>query len=145
MEISSRGRYAVMAVCDLSQAASDRPVSLAEIAERLGISVSYLEQLFAQLRRSGLVRSVRGPGGGYFLSKRATEISVADVFDAVAPAARGRAADAPVDTAPLWSALGNVTRSFLSRVSIQQVSAGDLPRADVIVVPRDREPRMAAD
>jgi Rrf2 family iron-sulfur cluster assembly transcriptional regulator len=143
MEISSRGQYAVMAVCDLSRASDDRPVSLAEIADRLGISVSYLEQLFANLRRAGLVRSVRGPGGGYFLAKPAADVSIADVFDAVAvPRAVDQAA---AGTGPLWAAVGGMTRDYLGRVSIEQVSSGHVPRADVIVIPVDREARMAAD
>lgn len=144
MEINSRGKYAVMAVCDLSRAGDERPVSLAEIADRLGISVSYLEQLFASLRRAGLVRSVRGPGGGYFLAKPATDIAIADVFDAVA-VPRNANQDAPAGTGPLWSAVGAMTRDYLGRVSIEQVSSGHVPRADVFVIPIDREARMAAD
>ena len=69
MKLSTKGRYAVMAMVDLARHSSGRPVSLAEIAERQEISLSYLEQLFAKLRRGGLVNSVRGPGGGYLLAR----------------------------------------------------------------------------
>ena len=84
MRLSTKGRYAVMAMADLAQhEAANKPVSLADIAQRQEISLSYLEQLFAKLRRSGLVKSVRGPGGGYRLSRPATEIRVADIIVAV--------------------------------------------------------------
>lgn len=145
MEISSRGRYAVMAVCDLAAASDDRPVSLAEIAERLGISVSYLEQLFARLRKNGLVRSVRGPGGGYFLPRPSSDITVAEIFDAVAVAPAAPADDAPAGTGALWGTLGALTRNFLARITIEQVSTGHLPRADVMVIPTERQQRMAGD
>src|SRR5262249_13038324 len=84
MRLSTKGRYAVMAMADLAQhEASNRPVSLADIAQRQEISLSYLEQLFAKLRRGGLVKSVRGPGGGYRLSRPANEMRIADVIVAV--------------------------------------------------------------
>ncbi|MGH6973258.1 MAG: Rrf2 family transcriptional regulator, partial [Stellaceae bacterium] len=65
MRLSTKGRYAVMALVDIAKHAQDTPITLAEIAERQLISLSYLEQLFAKLRSAGLVKSVRGPGGGY--------------------------------------------------------------------------------
>ncbi len=68
MRLSTKGRYAVMAMVDLARHGNGMPISLAEIAERQEISLPYLEQLFAKLRRSGLVKSVRGPGGGYLLA-----------------------------------------------------------------------------
>src|ERR1700733_59858 len=84
MRLSTKGRYAVMAMADLAaHEQGARPVSLADVAQRQEISLSYLEQLFAKLRRGGLVRSVRGPGGGYRLSRPATEIRVADIIVAV--------------------------------------------------------------
>ena len=70
MRLSTKGRYAVMAMVDLAQHSKGEPVALAEIAERQEISLSYLEQLFAMLRKGGLVKSVRGPGGGYLLARR---------------------------------------------------------------------------
>ena len=90
MRLSTKGRYAVMAMADLAGNARDtvspgesRPVALADIAARQDISLSYLEQLFAKLRRGGLVTSVRGPGGGYRLSRPSDELRIADIILAV--------------------------------------------------------------
>ena len=83
MRLTTKGRYAVTAMLDLALHADAGPVSLADISERQGISISYLEQLFVKLRRAGLVDSVRGPGGGYRLAKAASEIRVIDVLAAV--------------------------------------------------------------
>ena len=88
MRLSTKGRYAVMAMADLAkngrgEGGESRAVSLAEIAARQEISLSYLEQLFARLRKSGLVRSVRGPGGGYRLAKDADQTVVAEIVLAV--------------------------------------------------------------
>jgi len=83
MKLTSKGRYAVTAMLDVAMHSSGGPVSLADISERQGISLSYLEQLFAKLRKNGLVSSVRGPGGGYRLSSDAHEISVGMVVHAV--------------------------------------------------------------
>lgn len=83
MKLTTKGRYAVMAMLDLACAAGDKPVSLADISVRQEISLSYLEQLFAKLRKRGLVRSVRGPGGGYVLATPAMRITVADIIRAV--------------------------------------------------------------
>ena len=83
MRLSTKGRYAVMAMADLARHSRERAVSLAEIATRQEISLSYLEQLFARLRRGGLVKSVRGPGGGYRLARDASETWIADIVLAV--------------------------------------------------------------
>ena len=83
MRLSTKGRYAVTAMADLAAQEGGKPVALAEIARRQEISLSYLEQLFAKLRRQNLVRSVRGPGGGYRLGRPARDIRVADVILAV--------------------------------------------------------------
>src|ERR1700720_4274288 len=83
MRLSTKGRYAVMAMVALAKHSAGNPVSLAEIAERQEISLSYLEQLFAKLRKGGLVRSVRGPGGGYLLAFAAGEAGISDVIRAV--------------------------------------------------------------
>ena len=84
MKLSTKGRYAVVALIDLARApGDDGQSSLAEIARRQDISLSYLEQLFVRLRRAGLVSSVRGPGGGYRLARPPAGISVADVLGAV--------------------------------------------------------------
>ena len=83
MKLSTKGRYAVMAMVDLARHAQAKPVSLSDIATRPEISLSYLEQLFARLRREGLVKSARGPGGGYRLAKTAEETKIADIIHAV--------------------------------------------------------------
>ena len=80
MKLSTKGRYAVMAMVDLARHSRERPVSLADIAERQEISLSYLEQLFARLRKAGLVKSVRGPGGGYLLARGVSGTRVADII-----------------------------------------------------------------
>ena len=85
MKLSTKGRYAVMAMADLAAASAGGPVTLAEIASRQSISLSYLEQLFAKLRRAEVVSSVRGPGGGYRLSREAVEIRISDIIIAVDP------------------------------------------------------------
>ena len=83
MRLTTKGRYAVTAMLDLAIRHDKGPISLAEISERQGISLSYLEQLFTKLRRCELVRSTRGPGGGYSLNRSSYEIAVSDVITAV--------------------------------------------------------------
>ncbi len=83
MKLTTKGRYAVTAILDLALHNGSGPITLADVAQRQDISLSYLEQLFARLRRRGLVSSVRGPGGGYMLSRGADEISIAEVITAV--------------------------------------------------------------
>ena len=83
MRLSTKGRYAVTAMLDLALHSGRGPVTLADISENQGISLSYLEQLFAALRGKGLVRGVRGPGGGYYLGRESDEISIADIICAV--------------------------------------------------------------
>ena len=83
MKLSTKGRYAMIALTDLAAQGPERLVSLAEIAERQDISLAYLEQLFVKLRRAGLVESVRGPGGGYRLARPASEIRVSEILGAV--------------------------------------------------------------
>lgn len=83
MKLTSKGRYAVTAMLDVALQANNKPVSLSEISGRQGISLSYLEQLFARLRRSGLVQSVRGPGGGYVLARDKKDIAISEIIHAV--------------------------------------------------------------
>jgi len=113
-----------------SQKDGSKPITLASIAERQFISLSYLEQLFRNLRENGLVRSVRGPGGGYFLNKDATEITVADIVRAVNEpmhatmcenAARGCHRGHRCDTHQLWRALEGYILCFMDAVTLQQI------------------------
>ncbi len=133
MRLSTKGRYAVMAMADLAKNGSDRAVSLAEIAARQEISLSYLEQLFARLRKGGLVKSVRGPGGGYRLAMTAGETVVADIVLAVdEPIRATRCAahgtprgcmtgGARCITHDLWEDLGAEIHRYLAGVSLADV------------------------
>ena len=132
MKLSTKGRYAVMALVDLASQSDGRPVALADIAERQEISLSYLEQLFAKLRRGGLVRSVRGPGGGYLLARAAGDTRVSDAILAVDEPIRAtrcksgssagcRANKSRCLTHDLWEELGNQIHQFLSSVSLADV------------------------
>lgn len=126
MRLTTKGRYAVTAMLDLALNASSGPVSLADISSRQEISLSYLEQLFAKLRRQGLVKSVRGPGGGYQLSRPASEVFVSQIIDAVNEnvdatncAGRGDCQDGEVClTHHLWCDLSEQIHGFLSGISL---------------------------
>ena len=83
MKISSKARYAIMAMMEVAIHKDAKPVTLADISEEHGLSISYLEQLFANLRQNDLVKGTRGPGGGYRLAKQAEQISIAEIADAV--------------------------------------------------------------
>lgn len=83
MRLTTKGRFAVTAILDLALNESEKPVTLADISERQSISLSYLEQLFSRMRREGIVKSVRGPGGGYYLAKKQQDITVKSIITAV--------------------------------------------------------------
>jgi len=83
MKLTSKGRYAVMAMADLAKINANQPTSLTEISLRQGISISFLEQIFSKLKKSNLVYSLRGPTGGYFLSRSASEIKISSIINAV--------------------------------------------------------------
>jgi Rrf2 family transcriptional regulator, iron-sulfur cluster assembly transcription factor len=132
VKLSTKGRYAVMAMVDLARHSNGNPISLGEIAEREEISLSYLEQLFAKLRRGGLVKSVRGPGGGYLLAHDRDDTRIADIILAV---------DEPIQavrctpgetlgcrgnrsrclTHDLWEELSNQIHLYLNSVSLGDV------------------------
>lgn len=129
MKLTTKGRYAVTALLDLALHARKGPVSLADISERQEISISYLEQLFAKLRKNGLVKSVRGPGGGYRLSREADAIFVAEVIDAVDESLDVTRCEGRGDcqngqrclTHDLWMDLSNQIHKFLSGISLQSL------------------------
>ncbi|PJE79736.1 HTH-type transcriptional regulator IscR [invertebrate metagenome] len=131
MRLTTKGRYAVTAMLDLALNTGSGPVALADISERQGISLSYLEQLFAKLRRNELVCSVRGPGGGYKLSRRCQNIYVASVIDAVdesVDAMRcqgdgGCQKGATCLTHYLWMDLSDQIHKFLSGISLADLMA----------------------
>ncbi len=130
MRLTTKGRFAVTAMIDLALRQNNGPVTLAAISQRQQISLSYLEQLFGKLRRHQLVESTRGPGGGYTLGRKATEISVADIILSV---------DEPIDathcagkenclgesgkcmTHELWSSLNQRMIDFLNSVNLQKL------------------------
>ena len=126
MRLTTNGRYAVTAMLDLALHAQRGPVSLADISERQGLFLSYLEQLFAKLRRGNLVSSVRGPGGGYQLSRDMRGIQVAEVIDAVnesvdATRCQGQGDCHAGDTClthHLWCDLSQQIHEFLSGISL---------------------------
>jgi len=131
MKLSTKGRYAVMAMVDIGLNGTGRSVSLAEIAERQSISQEYLEQLFVKLRRAGLVQSARGPGGGYKLARSAADIVIYDVIAAVDEPMKmtrceGDAVDGCVKgerccTHDLWSSIGRQVNTFLANVTLDDV------------------------
>lgn len=134
MKLSTKGRYAVMALVDLATHGHGRPVSLADIADRQEISLSYLEQLFAKLRRAELVTSVRGPGGGYLLARGADGTRISDIVLAVDEPIHAtrctpgqpfgcRSNKSRCLTHDLWEELGNQIYLYLSSVTLEDVVA----------------------
>jgi len=148
MRLTTKGRFAVTAMLDLALNEVDRPVTLAGISERQEISLSYLEQLFSRLRRSGLVKSVRGPGGGYRIAKNHQDISVSDIITAV---------DEQIDathcggnenckdegrcmTHDLWSSLNVKILEYLSGVSLAELVASQRDGKEIVIQePKRRE------
>lgn len=129
MKLTSKGRYAVTAILDLAFHSTSGPVTLSDISKRQDISLSYLEQLFTRLRKQQLVRSTRGPGGGYSLNRPASQIAIAEIVSAV---------DETVDTTrcsgannchdghqclahELWDDLSQQIYSFLNDISLQDL------------------------
>lgn len=134
MKLTTKGRYAVTAMLDVAIKDQQSPVSLADISERQGISLSYLEQLFSKLRKAGLVKSVRGPGGGYLLGREAKDINVAEVIlsvNEVLDATRCNGQSNCKDgraclTHNLWQELSDQIHSFLSGISLASVLQSNL-------------------
>jgi Rrf2 family iron-sulfur cluster assembly transcriptional regulator len=156
MRLTTKGRFAVTAMLDVALHAADAPVTLAAIAERQRISLSYLEQLFGKLRRNGLVDSVRGPGGGYQLARAPATMTVADII---------RAVDEPIDatqcggrqnchddrrcmTHELWAGLNAHIFVFLRGVTLAELVRQQRPKDAEVVVMQDHRataPTAAAD
>ena len=131
MILSTKGRYAVMALVELARHGGDAPVSLSTLAEAQEIPLAYLEQIFARLRKAELVKSVRGPGGGYKLAREAEAISVAEVMLAADEAIKmtrcepGKAGcmapNSRCLTHDLWEGLGQQIHGYLTGVSLEDV------------------------
>ncbi len=147
MRLTSKGRYAVMAMADLAlHGGVERAVPLQEVARRQEISLSYLEQLFARMRKAGLVAGVRGPGGGYRLSRGADRVTVAEIIAAVNEPIKATRCDAASTKScigkqgrciahGLWQEMGDRIQSFLDSVSL----------ADVLEQRFDGSARVAAE
>ncbi|MFM7084135.1 MAG: Rrf2 family transcriptional regulator [Hyphomicrobium sp.] len=134
MELTTRGRYAVMAMADLAQHDHTDPVTLSAISSRQRLSLAYLEQLFAGLRRAGLVMSVRGRSGGYRLARSASSIVLLEILSAVSEetkmtlcsetSGRGCLGEERCITHKLWQSLGSHIASFFSSVTLEEVVKG---------------------
>ena len=132
MKLSSKGRYAVMALADLAKFNLNEPVSLRDISLRQGISLVYLEQLFSKLKKNQIVKSVRGNKGGYVLSKQASEIKISDVFIAVEEKIKTVGCEKNSDngcngrsskciTHDLWHELNVIVEDYLEKITIESL------------------------
>lgn len=158
MKLTTKGRFAVTAMVDLAMNQGKKPVSLAAISERQKISLSYLEQLFAKLRRRGLVESVRGPGGGYRLSREQLRASVAEIILAVDETLDSTQCgglencrdEQKCITHNLWAELNRHVFAFLGAVTLEQLVAeqkpgqiGLTPLLDLRAAPKHNERDLA--
>jgi Rrf2 family transcriptional regulator, iron-sulfur cluster assembly transcription factor len=132
---STKGRFAVDAMTDLALHARSGPVALAQISVRLGVSLSYLEQLFARLRRNGLVEATRGPGGGYMLARRPHDITVSDIVGAVDDAPEQAEDDGPMASG-LWAELEAVMHRHMATITLQSLIAGQAIEDQPLPAPR---------
>jgi len=131
MKLTTKSRYAVTAMLDIASHNTGSPISLPEISHRQNISLSYLEQLFSRLKKSGLVDSIKGPGGGYKLSKDANEIVISEVIQAVDEDLETTACNGKSNchnnhqciSHNLWQDLGTEINNFLSDITLKQVIA----------------------
>jgi len=129
MQLTTKGRYAVTAMLDLASNDSSRPVTLDMISQRQNISLSYLEQLFAKLRKASLVKSIRGPGGGYLLNVNPTDVTLTEIIEAVDENIDLRRCHGSKNclrgkqclSHHLWCEVSDQIRGFLSSRNLQQV------------------------
>ena len=149
MRLTTKGRYAVTAMLDLSINSTNGPVNLGDISRRQDISLSYLEQLFAKLRRRKLVSSVRGPGGGYRLGRSDKDIHVAEIIDAVSESldttkCRGKGDCQQGETCLthyLWQDLSDQIHEFLSNISLADL----VSKREVEQIARIQQARLESD
>jgi Rrf2 family iron-sulfur cluster assembly transcriptional regulator len=150
MKLTTKGRYAVTAMLDLALHYDGGAVTLADIARRQGISLSYLEQLFARLRRHGLVDSVRGPGGGYSLAREPDKVSVAEIVVAInenidstqCAGERNCTADETCLTHYLWEKLSERIYDFLNNITLAELVARE--HVQEVAQRQDARSRQAA-
>lgn len=147
MRLTTKGRYAVTAVLDLSFHQKSGPVSLADISERQGISLSYLEQLFSRLRRNEVVSSTRGPGGGYSLARPENEISMAQIiiavdesYDATSCGGEGNCTSDHYQclTHDLWQELSEEIHQFLNGITLAEMKS----RREILAVVKRQDNRQ---
>ena len=149
MRLTTRGRYAVTAVLDLALHAEDGPVTLADVAERQGISQAYLEQLFRSLKQDGLVIGARGPGGGYRLARSLEDTSVSDIVSAVGEGVDATRCGGTGDcqhgeiclTHELWADLSQQIDLFLKRITFASL----VERRDIRNIARRQDPKNLID
>ena len=130
MKLTTKGRYSVTAMLDLTLHYKHEPVNLADISARQAISLSYLEQLFSRLRKQGLVESARGPGGGYMLARQPDEITLSNIIDAVDETVDATRCGGQMNclgenqclTHNLWEELSNQIRNYLASVSLADLT-----------------------
>lgn len=148
MRLTAKGRYAVTSILDVALHEAEGPTPLASISGRQDISLSYLEQLFCKLRKHGLVTSVRGPGGGYRLSREPAAISVAEVIEAVNEASDATRCGGSEDcqngetclTHHLWMDLSQQIHGFLNGISLADL----MRRREIIAIARNQDVRRGA-
>ncbi len=156
MKLNTKGRYAVSAMADLAAMGSGTPVALSDVALRQGISLSYLEQLFAKLKRSGLVESARGAAGGYWLVNAPADIRVADIIAAVdeeiktTACAGGSVLGCQGTTTrclthDLWDELGRQIEIFLNAVSLEDILQKRVLGMAAVNAPNDQTYKGAAE
>ena len=144
MRLTTKGRYAVTAMLDLALHQGQGPITLSDIAQRQGISLSYLEQLFAKLRKGGLVKGVRGPGGGYRLARPASEISIGEIISVVDESIDVTRCGGKADcdngqaclTHELWTELSKRLYVFLDNITLSQFV--DRPGIPELSLQRDK-------
>ncbi len=146
MRLTTKGRYAVTAMLDLSINANSGPVNLNDISQRQDISLSYLEQLFSKLRKNNLVKSVRGPGGGYCLSRDETDIHMAEIINAVSESLDTTKCQGSGDcqkgsiclTHHLWQDLSEQIYGYLSNISLADL----ISKREISEIAQDQHERQ---
>ena len=147
MRLSTRGRFAITAMIDLAMRVDGQPTPLVELAQRHGISLSYLEQVFAKLRQNGLVQSTRGPGGGYTLGFRGAEVTVADIVlaieeDDVLALGNGQAGQSELAqdmTRSLWASLHTAVMAHMQTITLKSLADEQQSRGIQVPVRKTRK------
>lgn len=132
MMLTTKSRYAVTSIVDIAKISNNEPVNLADISARQNISISYLEQIFAKLKTAGIVSSIKGPGGGYLITKQLDQINIKAIIDAVEEKTRMTQCGNDLNnrclknntkcaTHNLWHNLGNHINNYLNNISIKDV------------------------